>query len=132
MSKKCLEAETTYIQKMKELIKHTLAPPFPLHKARQQIQFLCPSVLREEVFCRHVKLPCCQSQTQVSLSKYLWHRSHLAGQVLPPSQAVQNRGSEWVICSATGREKTQYISTGLPTWTDVSSIAWRPRSRVWD
>lgn len=44
---------------------YILAPPFPLHIARQQIQYLCPADLREEVFWRHVKLPCCQSQMQV-------------------------------------------------------------------
>lgn len=46
-----------------------------------------------------------------SIPKYLCHGSHLASWVVPhPSQTVQNQGSEWVICSGAGREKTHCLS----------------------
>lgn len=90
---------STYSQKMKELIKHTLAPPFPLHTARQQIQFLCPLDLGKEVFCRHVKLipllPESNTGTGASLNTCGIDLTWPGRSCLPPRQCRTGVVSGW-------------------------------------
>lgn len=133
--------------KMKKSIKHTLASrylpqrmvynpiPSPIYSKRVSlVPVPCKpdggGILEapETLPAASAKCRCC------SLPKYLCHGSHLASRVvLPPSQTVQNQcGSMDDLLWYWERENTLPISTGLPPWTGVSSIAWTACFTAWD